>query len=198
MLEAAAGADCFDVDLIVLKFDDLHDFLADADEAARLNRFQGLARLDGEDRGLLVQVAQDGAIAVDPLVAREKGDGLVAQDQDNAERGENRQQAAGKQARLNRRFMQFEFMPQIERILRQLRRMRLLRLVHCSLAETVRHDIQEKPNLCRGGTSLTLDFPNAQFRARQVSPLQFSMQESALYVHHRVKEGLLGGVQRAG
>ena len=108
-LEAAASADHISMfNLIILKLNDIHDLFANAYDAAILDRFQRLARLDGEDRGLLIHGAQDRAIAIHPLIAGEEGDRFVAQDQDDAQRGENGQQAAGDEANLNADFVELE------------------------------------------------------------------------------------------
>ena len=115
--EAAASADHGDVNLIILEFDDIHHLFAQANAAARFDRFQRFARRHGEARGLVVHVADDRQIAVDPLVAREEGDRLVAQHQDDAQGRENGQQTAGEEPGLNRGFMRPEPVPQVERTL---------------------------------------------------------------------------------
>ena len=114
--EAAAGAEHVNLQAVVVKVSDFHHLLADANYAADTDRLERLARLQPDRGGALVHVAEDGAIGVHPLVAREEGDRLVAQDQDDAEGGEDGKQAAGEEPQLNHDFKGIEALLQIQRL----------------------------------------------------------------------------------
>ena len=113
--KAAACAKHLDFHAVVAQFNNFHDFLPDANEASVCDILPGVAGLDADEASRLIHVAHNGAVGINPLIPREEGYRLVAQHQDDADGGENGQQAASQQSQLYSGFMPFELVAQVKR-----------------------------------------------------------------------------------